>query len=318
MLFKSDENLEKGAIAFTKNNDEIIVFSAYLKLEALKRLNQNNNIKQIIVRWEVQDLCLGVSDIELYNYCLEHNISLFRNTRIHLKTFWNGKKSVFFGSANITGRGIGEKGDFNYELNGTLDSITYEDVIYFNKIISNSEYVTSSLYDHLKKLVEQTKLPVIKFPKLKTIKKLDDYFLISNLPMTESVEDFFKGYKYPQELVNEEINYITHDLALYDVPMNLNEKEFYNYLQKQFNNHPFVLKLKNHIVKSPRRSLSYGSVVRWIQENTTTVPTPRSWEIKQEIIVNILYDWICTFDKNYSWNRPNHSQVIFYKPSIID
>ncbi len=318
MLFRSDENLEEGAISFMKNNDEVIVFSAYLKLEALKRLNQNNNIKQIIVRWEVQDLCLGVSDIELYNYCLEHKITLFRNTRIHLKTFWNGKKSVFFGSANITGRGIGEKGDFNYELNGALDSITYEDVIYFNKIISNSEYVTSSLYDHLKKLVEQTKLPVIKFPKLKTIKKLDDYFLISNLPMTESVEDFFRGYKSPHEIENEKINYITHDLALYDVPKNLNEKEFYDYLQNQFNSHPFIRKLKNHIAESPRKSLGYGSVVRWIQENTTTVPTPRSWEIKQKIIVNILYDWICTFDKNYSWSTPNHSQVIFYNPSYVD
>ena len=110
MLFRSDENLEEGAISFIKNNDEVTVFSAYLKLDALKRLNENHNIKQIIVRWEVQDLCLGVSDIELYNYCLEHNITLYRNTRIHLKAIWNNKQRVFFGSANITGRGIGEKG----------------------------------------------------------------------------------------------------------------------------------------------------------------------------------------------------------------
>lgn len=318
MLFRSDENLEEGAISFIKNNDEVTVFSAYLKLDALKRLNENHNIKQIIVRWEVQDLCLGVSDIELYNYCLEHNITLYRNTRIHLKAIWNNKQRVFFGSANITGRGIGEKGSFNYELNGVLNSITYADVAYFNKIISTSEYVTVTLYNELKKLVDQTELPVVKFPELKTEKKLEDYFLISNLPMTETVEDFFKGYRFHQELVNEEINYISHDLALYDVPMSLSEKEFYNYLQNQFNNHPFIRKLKNHIAESPRKSLGYGSVVRWIQENTTTVPTPRSWEIKQKIIVNILYDWICTFDKNYSWSTPNHSQVIFYNPSSVD
>ena len=211
-----------------------------------------------------------------------------------------------------------KKGSFNYELNGVLNSITYADVAYFNKIISTSEYVTVTLYNELKKLVDQTELPVVKFPELKTEKKLEDYFLISNLPMTETVEDFFKGYRFHQELVNEEINYISHDLALYDVPMSLSEKEFYNYLQNQFNNHPFIRKLKKHIAESPRKSLGYGSVVRWIQENTTTVPTPRSWEIKQKIIVNILYDWICTFDKNYSWSTPNHSQVIFYNPSSVD
>ena len=314
MLFRSAENLEEGAISFMRNNDEVIVFSAYLKLAALKRINEKKNIKQIVVRWELKDLCLGVSDIELYSYCLEHNITLYRNTRIHLKAFWNNKQCVFFGSANITGRGIGENGDFNYELNGVLNSITYADVAYFNKIISTSEYVTFTLYNQLKKMVDQTELPVLKFPELKTTKRTEDYFLISNLPMTETVEDFFKGYKSPHEIKNKDINYITHDLVLYDVPLNLNENEFYDYLQNQFNNHPFIRKLKKHIAESPRKSLGYGSVVRWIQENTTTVPTPRSWEIKQKIIVNILYDWICTFDKNYSWSTPNHSQVIFYNP----
>ena len=36
MLFRSDENLEEGAISFIKNNDEVIVFSAYLKLDSFK------------------------------------------------------------------------------------------------------------------------------------------------------------------------------------------------------------------------------------------------------------------------------------------
>mgnify|MGYP006076911495 FL=1 len=314
MLFRSNDNLEQGAVSFIKNNDEVVLFSAYLKLDALKRLNVKNNIKQIIVRWEVQDLCLGVSDIELYNYCLDHNISLYRNTRIHLKAFWNNKNAVFFGSANLTGRGIGEKGKFNYELNGFLSTVKYEDIAYFNEIILNSEYVTSKLYDQLKNLVSQTKLPVITYPELKTMKKPEDYFLISNLPMTETVKDLFKGYTAPQNLLSEDINYVTHDMALYNIPRGLNEADFYEYLGEQFNTHPFVLKLKNHITGSSRKSLNYGSVVRWIQQNTTTVPTPRSWEIKRGIIVNILYDWICTFDKKFKWDTPNHSQVIFYKP----
>ena len=86
----------------------------------------------------------------------------------------------------------------------------------------------------------------------------------------------------------------------------------YSTLKENFNTHLFIIKLKEVIKSDTRQSLSYGSVVRWIQDNTTTVPTPRSWELKQEQIVNILYEWICFFDTDYTWKRPSHSQVIYY------
>jgi hypothetical protein len=61
------------------------------------------------------------------------------------------------------------------------------------------------------------------------------------------------------------------------------------------------------------KSIRYGGVVEWIQKTTTTVPTPRSWEIKREQIVNILYTWICEFDENFTWNVPgSRSEVIYY------
>jgi hypothetical protein len=58
--------------------------------------------------------------------------------------------------------------------------------------------------------------------------------------------------------------------------------------------------------------MSYGTVVRWIQANTTTVPTPMSWEIKKDQIVNNLYEWIITFDDSFSWDKPNHSQILHF------
>ena len=133
--------------------------------------------------------------------------------------------------------------------------------------------------------------------------------------MTESVEELYEAYCSPDNLDIDEINYVTHDIALYNIPNNLDEFNFYNYIQEAFNTHPFIIKLKEHIKSSPRQSLNYGGVVRWIQESTTTVPTPRAWEIKQDIIVNILYNWIIFLDSNFYWNTPNHSQVIYYSAS---
>ena len=314
MLHKSGINLEDKAIQFTENNDSITLFSAYLKLEQLKIINQSKKINRIIVRWEIKDLCLKVSDIELYNYCLDNNIALYRNTRIHLKAFWNNAEDVIFGSANLTGRGIGERGKYNYELNGSANDIKYEDIAYFNEIIINSEYVTLNLFEEIKRIVDQTELPTIVYPKIETIRNQADYFLLSNLPMTETVEELYEGYCSPDNLDIDEINYVSHDIALYNIPKKLDESSFYNYTQEAFNSHPFITKLKEHIKNSPRKSLNYGGVVRWIQENTTTVPTPRAWEIKQDIIVNILYTWICGFDDDFEWDTPVHTQVIFYNP----
>ena len=45
MLHKSGNNLEKGAIDFINDNESITLFSAYIKLEELKRINIKNNIK---------------------------------------------------------------------------------------------------------------------------------------------------------------------------------------------------------------------------------------------------------------------------------
>ena len=50
MLYRSGENLFEGAKTFVNKNDEITLFSAYLKLDALKKINESRHVKQIIVR----------------------------------------------------------------------------------------------------------------------------------------------------------------------------------------------------------------------------------------------------------------------------
>jgi len=311
MLFRSGDNLEAGAIAFIENNESITLFSAYLKLDALKRINSSNNIKQIVVRWEIQDLCLSVSDIDLYNYCKENNIVLFRNTRIHLKAIWNNQKSVFLGSANVTGRGLGEQNQFNYELNANEENMSFNDICYLNKIKNTSELVDENLFERINDLVNQVSLPTITYPEFETTKEQKDYFLTSQLPMSFEINQLYQAYNNPATLNKEEQLCLSHDLILYEIPIGLNEKDFYKLLKANFNKHPFIDLLKKHIQE--QQSLNYGGVVRFIQKKTTTVPTPRSWELKKKQIVNILYEWICYFNDKFSWATPNYSQVIYYK-----
>jgi hypothetical protein len=312
MLYKSGINLEKGAIDFIINNESITLFSAYIKLEELKKINIRHNIKQIIVRWEVEDLIKSVSDIELYQYCMDHGITLYRNTRLHMKVFWNNKDSLFFGSANITGRGLGEVNNYNYELNGIKDSLSLNDIIYLNQVIASSEYLSKELYLKLNDLVKNTILPILIFPEIHTIKKEIDYFLISQLPMCPSPDDFYEMAVNSKDFNFLDQNCVAHDIALFEIDPFQEYNNFKIELKNKFNSHPFIIALKNHIKQQASHSMRYGSVVDWIKDNTTTVPTPRSWDLKQEQFVNILYTWICEFDEQFIWDTPNHSQVIYY------
>jgi len=313
MLHKSGHNLKGEAINFIRESETITLFSAYIKLEELKYLNEGNKIKLIVVRWEVQDLCVGASDLELYDYCIKHDIILFRNTRIHLKAIWDGNKRVVFGSANITGRGIGERGNnYNFELNGIANNISLDDRLYLESIINNSEIVDEELYRKLLEKKEEFEDKEIMYPKIETIKREKDYFLISQLPMSTSPDILLDTYFGDSDEREIDVRCMLHDMATFNIVTNQDRDMMKEQLKNNFNSHEFIISLKNAIKESQRKSLNYGSVVRWIQENTTTVPTPRSWELKKDEIVNILYDWICYFDDDFSWDRPGHSQIIYY------
>jgi len=315
MLYRSGENLFEGAKSFVDQNEEITVFSAYLKLDTLKKLNESGHIKQIIVRWEIKDLCLGVSDFEkLFIYCRKNQISIYRNTRLHAKVIWNNFNDVFLGSANLTGKGLESRDkNYNFELNSISSNISVNDIIYLKRILNKSEYVSNRLFEKLSRLVAiEKEKGEIKYVELETKQHQEDAFLLSQLPMSDSVDSLYDVYS-DLNLSQDKKIYAIHDIVLYNIPENLNKTEFNNYLSDVFNNHSFIISLKDFIKNTSRKSVRYGEVVNWIRENTTTVPTPRNFEIKEKIIVNILYDWICYFDEDFTWNRPNHTQVIYYK-----
>jgi len=311
-LYSGIDLFDKSA-EFVNSSDEVTIFSPYIKLEQIKILNYRKKVKRIIVRWEIRDLCLGVSDLDLYLYCKENNIALFRNTRIHLKVIWNHYSKLLFGSANITNKGIGEVGEYNFELNSIIDNIDFATHNYLNKIIFESEYVNDELFEKINNLVLNTKLPIINFPELPTIKKLTDFFLISQLPMSFSPVTLFNLTKSLPALSFEEFYFVSHDLILFDLKIELTEEEFFLQLKSKFNFHPFIVKFKQFVDSRPNKSIHYGGCVAWIQENTTTVPTPRSWEMKKNQMVNILYEWICFFDPNFVVERPNYSEILKIK-----
>ena len=298
------------------------VFSAFIRIEALETIESWLLPREVFVRWQIRDILNRASDFqELFHYCRENNINLYRNTRLHMKAIWDGEQSLFFGSANITARGLGLVEPSNIELNGFTDQLTLADRAFLNGVIQKSQLVTDELFEKLKAQVDALPKPPEPTEPPSLPETEIDYFLISQLPMTDSPQLFVDMYLGREEGDEQQQSCCAHDWALYEVPNGLEEQALKNHLKTRFNDHPFIQAFKQ-VVRDrvdnygrPERdnSMRFGAVKEWFQQNTTTVPIPRRWELNEYI--SVLYDWIVFFDQNYSWNVPGRrAQVIRFDP----
>ena len=321
MYVLKDEN-----IIFEPNEIEWLrctIFSAYVKLEAFKTFAKRTKVDMLIVGWEIKDLLNGSSDFEeLFHYCRKNNINLYRNTRLHMKAIWDGEQSLFFGSANITGRGLGLVEPSNIELNGFTDQLTLADRAFLNGVIHKSQLVTDELFEQLKAQVDALPKPPERAEPPSLPETETDYFLISQLPMTDSPQLFADMYLGREEGDEQQQSCCAHDWALYGVPNGLDEQALMKHLETRFNGHPFIQAFKKAVRdrvddygRSERdNSMRFGAVKEWFQQNTTTVPIPRRWELNE--YVSVLYDWIVFFDQDYSWDVPGRrAQVIRFDPT---
>ena len=148
MLYRSGENLFEETKKFCCNAEELWMYSPFIRVNKIKEiLDDPRKCKAIVVRWQTMDLLVGVTDFEkLFNFCNDYNISLFRNTRIHLKAIRNEKNHIHFGSANFTNMGMGLNG--NIELSGVNTDKNTEDINYLNSILADSktDEVTEDYY----------------------------------------------------------------------------------------------------------------------------------------------------------------------------
>jgi len=302
--------------SFLCEHEVVDVFAAFIKYDMLAEVLEMSPgvISRIVVRWRSEDIIAGVSDLSIYELCKSFNITLFRNPQLHAKCFLAMNGDCLVGSANVTSKGLKNEDGSNWELNTNVDKIGFKSRAILDAIVNDSVLVTEDWVDMANSLLpldyDQSNLGndlKAHFSK----RGLAESFLISALPMSHHPELLWELYTGERILANAEMNAAAHDIALYSLFGDYECAEhFLKILGGMFNSHPFISKLLDWL--KDNGSTNYGRVVRWIQNNCTQVPIPRSWDLKQRQVVNILFDWICYFDEAFTWSRPNHSQVIFY------
>jgi hypothetical protein len=312
MALLNSHLLVSGISSFSNSVNSSILFSPYIQSNALRAINSSLNIKTIVVAWHKEDLLKGVSDLELYDYCLENGIELYRNPKIHLKVLWDFNDKIILGSANITQRGLGLADNSNLELSASLSGVDDGTKEYLFEILANSTLITEDVINAIKFQLEEETTHFSPIKDFEIEDSVIDYFLLSQLPQSFSPKEFLEGVKNPSHLSDFERECYFNDLSTYRIKYQSDE-QFMSDLNLKFNQHPFIIKFKNFIDKN--KSMRYGGVVEWIRKNTTEVPIPRSFELKRDGVVNILYRWITELDSNYEVYRPNYSEVLRRKSS---
>ena len=312
MLLKNGIDLQPKLSEYISNSQSLFIYSPYIKLETLKALiDAQINVKAVFVRWETKDLILGASDLEIYPYLKKKGVALYRNSRLHLKAYLDEYKKCFLTSANISSRALNlpEYPKYNYEIGTVVDNLEIEDRLYFSIIECESILITENIY---KQLYEQLPEKKKEFPDEEefTLKfeAPDKNYLISALPMTYSIKTLLRICE-TKETVNEvELNCAMHDLALYGLPLGLAPDVLKEKLKNAFFNHPFIKAFLTNL--EAEGEIYFGTAKDWIHKNCTDVPTPRKWEITENI--QILYRWIVDLgDGKYLIDRPNYSERIY-------
>ena len=314
-ILKSKINFFESLNTLIANaRNEISIFSPYIKTKALKTLLENSSKSlniTIITTWKPADLAMGYSDLDLFPFCKNNNFPLLLNNKIHLKAILiDNMNSIYIGSGNITNAGLGIGNKFNYELGIIHDTLSLDDKIYLDNIILKSVPVDDEYYNKIKERVEELDKP--KFDDEFDIESTNNKnFLLSSLPMSKNVTEFYNNYTRSNNDDNseEDIRSAEHDRRLYHIPRGLTKSEFEKLLKKNFLNHPFIIEYLNFIGDGDGKF--FGKTSAWLHKKVTTVPTPRRYDIKKT--QNRVNSFILHLSDEYSEEIPGERSVRFYR-----
>jgi hypothetical protein len=294
----------------------LLVISPFIKIDALNELikianNNNEENLQFIVRWRPEDLLSGVSDLEIYPILKKYGYQLYVCHQLHMKLYIYKSNWALATSSNLTrrGLGIGEEANWNIECGSEL-VLTKADWYFIYQLLNDCRLVDDDVYSRLKEYMLQNTVIKLNPPYFENIFNPRKIFTLASLPATEHPEQLEKYY-FEDETNNFDLDTVqraSQDLITFKLGPELNKINFMNTLEKNFLQSMFILKFIEHLKKE--KSLRFGSVTSWLHEHCEDVPLPYRSDIKKQ--VQILYNWLDFFIPQIHWERPKHSQILYW------
>lgn len=276
----------------TKNN--IIILTAFCKLNALKFIEENlsNEIKskKIIVRLTLNDIRTKSTDLEIYNFCKKHNWDLYFNFSLHSKVYLFDNNTVIIGSANLTSKGLClcERG--NIESVIIKNNITIEELSSINKILKMSHKMTDIIYNKMVNIIsnnsEYNQYDV----------KWEDVILwLANNKNYNQI--------WVDDLIFSVSPYILHD---HDINLlNLKDINNINNVKEKFEEST-IFKWLLSVVKG---EVYFGELAQILHNSIVDDPSLYRKNVKE--FLNNIFNWIEILNiKHFDVDKPNYSKRI--------
>lgn len=287
--------IEKEVI---KCEESIQIITAFCKNDGIsfieKQLKKGVQSKRLLVRFRMDDILAGTSDIEIFNYCKEYDWEMYIRFDLHAKTYIFDNKRCIIGSANLTNKGLVMDCGGNYEIASICD-IETEDIGKVDALFDGAILMNDEIYLNMKKQLAE--IDITKAKEHKWSKEIIDLF--SPTIKTLFTFDFpdFESYK----------DYIGKNIDFLGLAADWTLQE----LKRTFRYSKIFLWLKLLVIEN-NNEMYFGAVTASLHCTLVNDPKPYRKEVK-DLLARLL-KWIQDLQmEEITIDIPNHSQRIMVK-----
>lgn len=204
--------------------EEVKIIAPFIKTSALESLLLviPTDTKVIcITRWRTREIAAGVSDVEIMEILHKRgNFELYLVDNLHAKLYIAGERCLV-GSSNVTLAGLGESSDANIEILVETEVNDPNVALVLNEIDSNKTAVTEEMSLAILKIADSLNI--------QNFSQVDNFIWI---PHGRKPDLSYKLYTNPSTAdTNQPHKILLQDLALANLPPNLSENEFKQFIQ---------------------------------------------------------------------------------------
>lgn len=275
--------------------ESVQVITAFCKLEGLrfyeKNLNTNLTSKKLLVRFRMDDILSGATDLEIYNFCKEYNWELYIQLDLHAKTYIFDNKRCIIGSANLTNSGLGLDRQRNLEIS-YVTNLAENEANAIERLFQNSTRLNDDLFYKMQCEIKQIDQLLVKGARWsKDIEKeliiSYDVLFVNDFPKYNS----FESYR------EEEIEFLDlkRDWTFDEIKMKFHQCKAFRWL---------VLTLSEN-----GNEMYFGAIVTKLQSILINDPKPYRKEVK--VLLSNLLQWIQDFEmEDIKVDQPRYSQRV--------
>lgn len=217
---------------------EVKIIAPFIKTAAFESLLSVIPIETKVIcitRWRTREIAAGVSDIEIIRILQKRgNFELHLVDNLHAKLYIADERCLV-GSSNVTLTGLGETSEANIEILVNADATDPNVVLTLEEIEKKKILATEEMAETIAKIANT--LNIVNIP-------LVDNFIW--IPHGRRPDLSYKLYADPPTgHIIQSHKVLLRDLANANLPPNLSENEFAQYIQSLLKNFPLVNEILN-------------------------------------------------------------------------